>query len=140
LILDHPVYFFEIRAETKVYNGKPGIDAQISWVYTADLQVASAFYQQELGLELVHDQGMARVFATAANACIGVCEAFDGRIVEPRGSLISLVVADVDSWYRRMLERQIDADPPRRIEAFGIYSLRVRAPDGYAIEFQQFER
>lgn len=140
MILDHLAYFYEIRAETKLYNGKPGIDAQISWVYTSDLQAASAFYQQELSLELVHDQGRARVFATAANAFIGVCEAFDGRVVEPRGSLISLVVADVDSWYRCMLEREVDVDPPRRIEAFGIYAFRVRAPDGYVIEFQQFDR
>jgi predicted enzyme related to lactoylglutathione lyase len=122
-----------------VYKGKPGINAQISWVYTADLQVASTFYQQALGLELVHDQGRARVFASAANAFIGVCEAFDGRVVEPRGSLISLVVADVDNWYQRMVERQVDVDPPRRLEAFGIYAFRLRAPDGYVIEFQQFD-
>jgi predicted enzyme related to lactoylglutathione lyase len=140
LILDHQVYFFEIRAVTKLYNAKPGIDAQISWVYTADLQVASTFYQQALSLELVHDQGRARVFATAANAFIGVCEAFEGRVVEPRGSLISLVVADVDTWYQRLVEQEIGVDPPERLESFGIYAFRVRAPDGYVIEFQQFDR
>jgi len=116
------------------------IDAQISWVYTPDLEAACTFYGQALGLDCVRDQGRARVFATAANAFIGVCEAFDGRVVEPRGSLISLVVADVDAWYRRMLEREVDVDPPRRLEAFGIYAFRLRAPDGYVIEFQQFER
>jgi predicted enzyme related to lactoylglutathione lyase len=140
LILDHRVYFDQINAETKVRKRKSDIDAQINWVYTSDLEAACTFYGRVLGLDCVRDQGRARVFATATNAFIGVCEAFDGRVVEPRGSLISLVVADVDAWYRRMLERKVDVDPPRRLEAFGIYAFRLRAPDGYVIEFQQFER
>jgi predicted enzyme related to lactoylglutathione lyase len=126
--------------EAKLDNQKAGIDAQISWVYTSDLQSTSVFYQQQLGLELVHDQGRARVFATAANAFIGVCEAFAGRVVEPRGSLISLVVTDVDAWYRTVLASKLDADPPRRLDSFGIYAFKLQAPDGYVIEFQQFDR
>jgi len=123
-----------------VQKGKTSIDAQINWVYTTDLQATCTFYGQALGFECVRDQGRARVFATAANAFIGVCEAFDGRVVEARGSLISLVVGDVDAWYRRLLEREIDIDPPRRLDAFAIYAFRLRAPDGYIIEFQQFDR
>ena len=123
-----------------MHNENLSITAQINWVFTADLQAACKFYEQMPGFECVRDQGRARVFATAANAFIGVCEAFDGRVVDARGSLISLVVDDVDAWYRRLVTDQLDVDPPRRLDAFGIYAFKLRAVDGYTIEFQQFER
>ena len=116
------------------------IDGQVSWVYTLDLDAASAFYGDILGLVCERDQGRARLFRTAPNSWIGVCEAFDGRVVQADGSRISIVTDEVDGWYRRLLVHGLNVDPPRRLETFGIYSFLVRDPDGYALEFQQFER
>jgi predicted enzyme related to lactoylglutathione lyase len=112
---------------------------QISWVYTADLDTTSVFYQDILGLACERDQGRARLFRTAPNAWIGVCEAFDGRVVQADGSMISVITADVDAWYRKLLENGLSLDPPQRLANFGIYSLLVHDPNGYAIEFQQFD-
>ena len=116
------------------------IDGQVSSVYTLDLDATSAFYGDILGLVCERDQGRARLFRTAPSAWIGVCEAFDGRVVQADGSMISIVTAEVDAWYRRLLVHELDVDPPRRLETFGIYSLLVHDPNGYAIEFQQFGR
>ena len=116
------------------------MNGQVSWVYTHDLEATSVFYRDVLGLACERDQGRARLFRTAPNAWIGVCEAFDDRVVESRGSMISIVTTEVDAWYRRLLAKGLVVDPPQRLETFGIYSLLVRDPDGYAIEFQQFER
>ena len=116
------------------------MSGQVSWVYTHDLEATSVFYRDILGLTCERDQGRARLFRTAPNAWIGVCEAFDGRVVLAQGSMISIVTAEVDRWYSRLLAQGLDIDPPQRLETFGIYSLLVRDPDGYAIEFQQFER
>ena len=113
--------------------------AQISWVYTEDIDSTANFYARGLGLECKRDEGDARIFATADGAFIGVCRAFADRVVEPKGGMISIVTDDVDAWYRRLLDNGLEIDrPPERIEQFGIYSFFVRDPNGYLLEFQQF--
>jgi catechol 2,3-dioxygenase-like lactoylglutathione lyase family enzyme len=120
-------------------NSKASIQAQISWVYTEDLDASTQFYSGVLGLECTRDAGDARVFATGHSAGIGVCCVFADRVIEPSGSMISIVTDDVDAWYRRLLARDLVLDPPQRLDSFGIYSLLVHDPNGYVIEFQQFD-
>jgi len=115
------------------------INGQISWVYTQDLDSTAYFYAEVLGLECSRDEGTARIFATADNAWIGVCQAFADRVVEPKGGMISIVSDDVDAWYRRLVDIGLSIDqPPHRLEQFGIYMFLVKDPNGYLIEFQQF--
>ena len=116
------------------------INGQVSWVYSSDLEASTRFYADVLGFDCSLDQGRARLFATSSSAWIGVCEAFEGRTVQPRGSLISLVTDDVDGWYQRLLSSGLDIEAPRRLEEFAIYRFSVTDPDGYRIEFQQFDR
>ena len=116
------------------------INGQISWVYTQDLDSTVNFYSRLPGLDCVRDEGGARVFATAENAYIGVCEAFDDRVVEPEGGMISLLTDDVDDCYRQLVASGIAAEgPPHRLERFGIYTFFLRDPNGYRIEYQQFD-
>ena len=115
------------------------ISGQISWVYTQDLDSTAYFYAEVLGLECTRDQGAARIFATGDNAWIGVCQAFADRVVEPKGGMISIVSDDVDAWYQRLVDIGLSIDqPPHRLKQFGIYRFRVKDPNGYLIEFQQF--
>ena len=121
-------------------NHATDINAQISWVYTQDLDSTAEFYGEILGLECSRDEGDARIFKTTEGAFIGVCKAFADRVIEPKGGMISMVTDDVDAWYRRLLDNGLPiANPPRRLEQFGIYSFFVRDPNGYVIEFQQFD-
>lgn len=119
---------------------RPVINAQISWVYTEDLDATSDFYAGMLGFECSRDEGGARIFKTADGAFIGVCRAFSDRVVEPKGGMISIVTDDVDGWYRRLRDNGLLIDQaPRRLHQFGVYSFFVRDPNGYVIEFQQFD-
>jgi predicted enzyme related to lactoylglutathione lyase len=116
------------------------ISAQISWVYTRDLDATTDFYARILELECSRDEGSARIFKTGDSAFIGVCEVFANRVVEPEGGMISIVTDDVDAWYRRLIDNGLEIDqPPQRLERFGIYSFFVKDPNGYVIEFQQFD-
>ena len=115
------------------------INGQISWVYTHDLDSTAEFYACLPGLDCVRDEGRARIFATAENAFIGVCEAFDDRVVEPKGGMISLLTDDVDDCYRQLIASGVAVEgPPHRLAQFGIYTFFLRDPNGYRIEFQQF--
>ncbi len=121
-------------------NRNPGIVTHISWVYTEDLDKSASFYADVLGLECVRDVGGARIFATLEGAAIGVCRIYADRVVEPRGGMISIVTDEVDAWYQRLLDKGADiTQPPHRLEQFGIYTFFVADPDGYVIEFQQFD-
>lgn len=122
-----------MQQSTRVVSGL------VSWVYTDDLEATSVFYRDVLGFVCDRDEGRARLFRTADNAWIGVCEAFEGRVVQPVGSMISIVTTDVDAWYRRLLAHGVVVDPPHRLETFGIYCLLLRDPSGYALEIQQFD-
>jgi predicted enzyme related to lactoylglutathione lyase len=115
------------------------INQQITWVYTSDLERSHRFYSEVLGLALARDEGTARIYSIVDGAAIGVCETFDNRVVQPDGSMISLVTDDVDGWYQRLCRAGITTGgKPHHLEKFGIYTFFAEDPDGYVIEFQQF--
>ena len=121
-------------------NITPGVTRQISWVYTEDLDSTAVFYAETLGLTCLRESGGARLYATSTNACIGLCQVFADRVVEPTGAMISLVTDDVDAWYQRLHARGADlVQAPERLERFGIYRFSLRDPNGYVIEIQQFD-
>ena len=121
-------------------NSKAEINQQITWVYTHDLDLTVKFYSQVLGFRCVRETAESRIFATVLGAAIGLCRAFEDRVVEPKGGMISIVTNDVDRWYRQLLERGTNiAAAPHRLPQFGIYTFFIRDPNGYVIEFQQFD-
>ncbi len=117
----------------------PEITQQITWVYTSNLEDTCAYYNRILGLELERDEGKARIFNAGEQASIGVCLAFEDRVVQPSGSMITLVTDDVDGWYSLLKDRGADLlGPPRHLDEFGVYSFFSRDPNGYMIEVQSF--
>ena len=117
----------------------PDITSQIIWVYTDDLEHTSNFYANDLGLKLVIDEGAARVFQVTPTAQIGVCTAFENRIVEPKGGMITLVTTEVDKWYSQLTSKGVVIKkPPHVLEQFNIYTFFLEDPNGYVIEIQQF--
>ncbi|MDQ2089875.1 VOC family protein [Marimonas arenosa] len=115
------------------------IEGQITWVYCDDLDTTSAFYADALGLTLWRDAGMARIFRTAPGAFIGVCRAFEDRVVNPAGGMITLLTDDVDGWYDRLKSRGVPLrGAPQEMAEFGIYSFFCEDPNGYVIEVQAF--
>ena len=117
----------------------PDLEVQITWVYCSNLEISHHFYGVTLGFPLLRDEGSARIYKTAAGAAIGVCRAFEDRVVEPQGGMVSLVTTDVDGWYKRLSELgAIVRGKPHVLEKFGIYTFFDEDPDGYVVEFQQF--
>ena len=108
-------------------------------MYTENPEASTQFYSGVLGLECTRDAGGARIFAAEDSDVIGVCRVFADRVIEPTGSMISMVTDDVDAWYRRLLAHDLVIDSPQRLASFGLYSLLVHDPNAYASEFQQFQ-
>jgi predicted enzyme related to lactoylglutathione lyase len=117
------------------------LDQQITFLYTHDLEAASKFYADCLGLEMVLDQGLCRIFRVTESAFLGVCACREGRAVAPAGVVVSLVTADVDGWYDRLHAAGVTIDaPPRYSEKFRVYGFFAHDPEGYRVEFQSFDR
>jgi catechol 2,3-dioxygenase-like lactoylglutathione lyase family enzyme len=114
------------------------ISHQITWVYTDNLDSTCRFYTDALDLPLVLDQGNSRVFHVEGGSFIGVCLVREGRWVEPKGVVITLVTDKVDAWHDRLKTAGIASDAPVLNTRWDIYHFFVRDPNGYLIEFQEF--
>lgn len=111
-------------------------DAQITFVYVAELERSANFYGRLLGLELVRDQGACRVYRAATDAYLGIC---DHRPPDPGGVIITLVTDDVDEWAERLRSSGLVVDGPRANAQFELRHCFVRDPDGHLVEIQRFD-
>lgn len=115
------------------------IDQQITFLYTPDLAVTAHFYEQVMGLDLVLDQGICRIYATAPNAYLGFCERADPKI-DPSAVIFTLVTNNVDGWYETLRGKGIEFEKlPTLNPHYQIYHCFLRDPNGYLIEIQRFE-
>lgn len=104
-----------------------------------DLARTSRFYHDLLGLKLVRDQGVCRIYRSSSEAFLGFCEHLsiegqDNRVI------LTLVSEDVDGWYERLRARGVEFEKePTANPKFGIYHCFFRDPDGYLVEIQRFD-
>lgn len=109
--------------------------------YYDELERAAEFYERTLGLELVEDQGWAKVYRIQGSAYLGIVEGRRGfhRAQEDNAVLLTLVVRDVEAWYTKLVDR--DVRILREIETHEDIQVRcffAQDPGGYAIEIQTF--
>lgn len=112
-------------------------DAQITFLFAADLGRADHFYGTVLGLPLTLDQGSCRIYRASGAGFIGVCERPDA--VSPDGIIVTLVTGEVDRWHERLTEAGVPCErPPSANEEYRVYHAFYRDPDGYLVEIQEF--
>lgn len=120
----------------------PRIDQQVTFLYTADLDRAAAFYEGVLNLPLALDQGACRIYRVAAAAFLGFCRQTEAIAPERAGVILTLVVDEpdaVDQWADYLVALGVAFERgPLLNERFNIYHLFLRDPDGYLIEIQAF--
>ena len=115
-------------------------DQQVTFLYTADLAATADFYENQLGLPLVLDQGACRIYRVADHAFVGFCRhSSAGSALSPTGVVLTFVTEDVDGWYERLRAQGVPFEkPPARNETYNIYHCFLRDPNGYLLEVQRF--
>lgn len=88
--------------------GELGFKSTVLWTYYADLAAAEKFYEEVMGLELIVDQGWAKIYPTSATGFIGLVDGSRGmhRATRDKAVTVSFLTSDVDAWFARMKEQE----------------------------------
>jgi lactoylglutathione lyase len=117
------------------------IEGLITFLYYKDLPKVARFYEDVLGLELVKDQGFAKIYKVAGQAFLGIVDETRGyhKANPIKPVEITMVVSDVDAWYDRIRSKGVETiNEPHHIEAVNIRAFLLQDPEGYVIEIQKF--
>lgn len=119
-----------------------GIQGNIFWLYYQDIPAAQNFFQENLGLEMLVDQGIAKVYTSSPTAFIGLVDETKGlhHFSEKKSVNIGFFTNHVDDWYQYLLDKGLRMRGPLDDEA---EQERVRAfvtfdSAGYYLEFDSF--
>ena len=117
------------------------IESQITFLYYSDLEPIASFFQNTLGLDLVGDQGWAKIYRTSSAAFLGIVAGDRGlhRPQEKNAVLITLVVDDAAQWYAYLREQGVSLLTQLQLrDEIGIRCFFFEDPGGYTFEVQQF--
>ncbi len=121
--------------------GAVGADGLITFFYYDDLERAVKFYSEVMGLELVTDQGWAKIFRVAGEAYVGLVDGHRGfhKASPTKPVMLTIVTSDVDAWYERFIEFGVETfSEPKDDEELGTRMFMLEDPEGYVIEIQKF--
>ena len=114
------------------------IDSQITFCSVLDLQEASRFWGEVIGLPLVVDQGTCRIYRSVGESYLGFCERKD--VIPPEGVILTIVTDEVEAWYQKLLDAGVELEhAPRHNPTYGIHHFFARDPDGHRLEIQRFD-
>jgi catechol 2,3-dioxygenase-like lactoylglutathione lyase family enzyme len=115
--------------------------SQITFLSYDDLDHPAEFYGGLLGLEMVFDQEMARIYRAADHAFIGIVNGTQGyhQVRVENSVVISLTVENVDGWYDHLLNSGVKIlSELREQERAPVRSFYFEDPGGYTLEIQEF--
>lgn len=120
-------------------------DQQVTFLYVKDLEKSGRFYGETLGLELVLNQGLARIYRVGSgNAFLGICLSSAVQQAPPAdraplGVIVTFVTEDVDSAYGALRAKRVEFEKAPAVNTtYNIYNCFFRDPDGYLLEIQKF--
>ena len=119
-----------------------GFKATIVWFYYKDMAGIQRFYEDVLGLDLIVDQGWAKIYPLGPTAYFGLVDEQRGmhHYTEKKAVTLSLLTDDLDGWYDYLLKhegieiRSAEISDTDRYRAFVAYD-----PEGYYLEWDVFK-
>ncbi len=118
-----------------------GIVATVQWLYYDELAPVQAFYEELFDVDMIVDQGWAKVYPLSSTGYLGLVDASRGlhQATEDKGVTLSFLTPDVDQWLARTRalgvelrheEIQMESDLVRTFVAYD--------PTGYFLEWDTF--
>jgi predicted enzyme related to lactoylglutathione lyase len=113
--------------------------SQITFLYYDDLAPAARFYEDVLKLEVVQDQGLAKIYRIGKASYLGIVDGNRGFLkAQPHSAvLVTLIVDDVQAWHTCLVDQGVKILQPPKQGKFA-ESVFFEDPGGYALEIQRF--
>ena len=121
--------------------GSKAVVAQITFLYYRQMEPVARFYEELVGLELVEDQGWAKIYRVHGSAYLGIVAGERGfhRPRDENAVLMTLVVSDAAHWFARLRDAGVAMlSELEDREEIGIRCFFLKDPGGYTLEIQQF--
>jgi catechol 2,3-dioxygenase-like lactoylglutathione lyase family enzyme len=118
-----------------------GIAANNAFFYYDDLETATRFYTETLGIRLIADYGFAKILRIAPTSYLTLVDGTKGMHTpdEPKTVALALVTDQLDEWYDYLtasgIEMKYDYSP---VEGRPHHGFVLLDPEGYYLEFEQF--
>jgi len=118
-----------------------GITANNAFFYYDDLEKATAFYTETLGIKIVADYGFAKILHVAPTSYLVLVDAAKGvhTTDEPKSVAIALITDQLDEWFAYLetedVEFKYGYDP---VEGRPHHGFVILDPEGYYLEFERF--
>ena len=119
-----------------------GIQATVFWLYYRDLEAIQEFYEAVLGVQMVVDQGWAKVYPVSSTGFIGFVDGERGlhEATDEKAVTVSFFTADVDAWFEHLRawgEMELRT-PEISGEGDFVRTFVGYDPEGYFLEWDTF--
>jgi predicted enzyme related to lactoylglutathione lyase len=118
-----------------------GISGTVFWLYYRDLAPNQAFYDGLLGVDLLVDQGWAKVYQASATGFVGLVDGARGlhQATEEKGVTLSFFTDDVDAWFQRAQDQGLELRTPEITDESGrVRTFVAYDAEGYFLEWDTF--
>ena len=120
-----------------------GIKAHHVFLYYKDLEGATAFYSETLGLEVVADYTFAKILRVAKDSYIILVDESKGMhsANEPKTVAIALLTDELAAWYDYLKTKGVKIKYEYKPKEGGAHDGFVAVdPEGYLLEFEMFKQ
>jgi catechol 2,3-dioxygenase-like lactoylglutathione lyase family enzyme len=119
-----------------------GVQATVQWLYYEGLQEAQDFYEEVMGLDLMVDQGWAKVYPTSPTGFLGLVDGERGlhQATEEKAVTVSFLTPEVEGWLEYLRKRpDVELRSPKvGSEGDFVLTLVGYDPEGYFLEWDTF--
>lgn len=120
-----------------------GIAATNLFLYYKDLDEATRFYTETLGLELLADYTMAKILRLSTESYLILVDATKGMHTaeEPKTVALALLTNQLEGWYHHLKANHVKINYDYKPKAGGAHDGFVaNDPEGYLLEFETFKQ
>lgn len=119
-----------------------GVLATVQWLYYRDLEAIQAFYEEAMGLELMVDQGWAKVYPTSPTGFLGFVDGERGlhSATAQKAVTVSFLTPDVQGWLEHLRQRPAVELREPEVGSEGDFARTLVGydPEGYVLEWDTF--
>jgi predicted enzyme related to lactoylglutathione lyase len=126
---------------TSTSPARLGIRATVLWLYFDELAAAEAFYEELFDVDVLVDQGWAKVYPMSRTGYIGLVDASRGlhQATADKGVTMSFLTQDVRAWMARVRDLGIELRTPEiMMESDLVETFVAYDPTHYFMEWDTF--